>query len=352
MIDHGTGRIDLAVPPRCCVKNDAYPASHEVRKVYQVLSDPTAAARGFVRVIDESGEVYRVRALARESHATSVAVDEAYSCGFSHLSLSDRVENQQHPVHANPFLLLYRWRRKVSLASRRPGPANRPGALRGTRSLETWCRRLRGGGPLGKHQPHKRSLKYPGTSQVVPGTPGKSLQGARMGPMGRTRCCRRHPALPPGPVGSIPSGREATPLQWQWSVTSTRRIILSRSSCRRPWPARSQGHHDAFYESADVKPQQSDSCFSLCPPQPKPILFLASVPPAAVVDPHDQRPRTAGPLGHVEVELLGYSMSSEGWVPRSTLVRLDRSWQTRSRDGRGTIPAGDDRRRRGESIAS
>jgi hypothetical protein len=41
-----------------CVKNDAYPASLEVRKVYQALPDPVAAARGFVRVIDESGEDY------------------------------------------------------------------------------------------------------------------------------------------------------------------------------------------------------------------------------------------------------------------------------------------------------
>jgi hypothetical protein len=41
-----------------CVKNEAYPASLEVRKVYRALPDPVAAARGFVRVIDESGEDY------------------------------------------------------------------------------------------------------------------------------------------------------------------------------------------------------------------------------------------------------------------------------------------------------
>jgi len=41
-----------------CVKNDAYPASLEVRKVYRAISDPEAVARGFVRVIDESGEDY------------------------------------------------------------------------------------------------------------------------------------------------------------------------------------------------------------------------------------------------------------------------------------------------------
>ena len=41
-----------------CIKNDAYPASLEVRKVYQTLPDSVAMARNFVRVIDESGEDY------------------------------------------------------------------------------------------------------------------------------------------------------------------------------------------------------------------------------------------------------------------------------------------------------
>ena len=41
-----------------CVSNHAYPASLETRKVYRGLPDPTAEARGFVRVIDESGEDY------------------------------------------------------------------------------------------------------------------------------------------------------------------------------------------------------------------------------------------------------------------------------------------------------
>lgn len=41
-----------------CIDNGAYPASLEVRKVYRSLPDPVAASRGFVRVIDESGEDY------------------------------------------------------------------------------------------------------------------------------------------------------------------------------------------------------------------------------------------------------------------------------------------------------
>jgi hypothetical protein len=41
-----------------CVKNEGYPASLEVRKVYQALTDPVAMLRGFVRIVDESGEDY------------------------------------------------------------------------------------------------------------------------------------------------------------------------------------------------------------------------------------------------------------------------------------------------------
>jgi hypothetical protein len=41
-----------------CIKNDEYPASLEVRKVYQVIPDATAEAQHFVRVVDESGEDY------------------------------------------------------------------------------------------------------------------------------------------------------------------------------------------------------------------------------------------------------------------------------------------------------
>ena len=41
-----------------CVSNDEYAASLERRKVYEALPDAAASARGFVRVIDESGEDY------------------------------------------------------------------------------------------------------------------------------------------------------------------------------------------------------------------------------------------------------------------------------------------------------
>jgi len=41
-----------------CVDNAGYPASLEVGKLYKVVPDADAAAHGYVRVIDESGEDY------------------------------------------------------------------------------------------------------------------------------------------------------------------------------------------------------------------------------------------------------------------------------------------------------
>lgn len=41
-----------------CVRNDDYPASLELRKLYPVLDDKFAAQHGMIRVIDESGEDY------------------------------------------------------------------------------------------------------------------------------------------------------------------------------------------------------------------------------------------------------------------------------------------------------
>jgi len=41
-----------------CVKNDDYPASLEVRKIYRTLPDKSAESKGLVRVVDESGDDY------------------------------------------------------------------------------------------------------------------------------------------------------------------------------------------------------------------------------------------------------------------------------------------------------
>lgn len=41
-----------------CVKNDDYPSSLELRKLYPVIADRNAAKAGLIRVVDESGEDY------------------------------------------------------------------------------------------------------------------------------------------------------------------------------------------------------------------------------------------------------------------------------------------------------
>jgi hypothetical protein len=41
-----------------CVHNGEYAGTLELRKVYEVLEDATAARRNYMRVIDESGEDY------------------------------------------------------------------------------------------------------------------------------------------------------------------------------------------------------------------------------------------------------------------------------------------------------
>jgi hypothetical protein len=41
-----------------CVDSGGYPESLEIRKVYPVVPDELAAARNYVRVIDETGEDY------------------------------------------------------------------------------------------------------------------------------------------------------------------------------------------------------------------------------------------------------------------------------------------------------
>jgi hypothetical protein len=56
----------IAVMPRknsrprfvLCVKNTGYPASLEVRKVYQAIADESAEKHRLIRIIDESGEDY------------------------------------------------------------------------------------------------------------------------------------------------------------------------------------------------------------------------------------------------------------------------------------------------------
>ena len=51
-------RYSSETPFVVCINNSGYPASLEVRKIYQVIPDARAAAHQLVRVIDESGEDY------------------------------------------------------------------------------------------------------------------------------------------------------------------------------------------------------------------------------------------------------------------------------------------------------
>jgi len=41
-----------------CIRNRAYPASLELRKIYRTIPDEKAARRRFLRIVDESGEDY------------------------------------------------------------------------------------------------------------------------------------------------------------------------------------------------------------------------------------------------------------------------------------------------------
>ena len=41
-----------------CVRNKDYTASLELKKIYEVMSDPDAETHGMIRLVDESGEDY------------------------------------------------------------------------------------------------------------------------------------------------------------------------------------------------------------------------------------------------------------------------------------------------------
>ena len=62
-----------------CIKNDNYPASLELRKIYKVVADARAAEHGQIRVIDESGEDY----LYPADFFVSIKLPEAVEIAFS-----------------------------------------------------------------------------------------------------------------------------------------------------------------------------------------------------------------------------------------------------------------------------
>ena len=64
-----------------CVQNKDYAASLELRKLYQVVADQTAAKLGQVRVIDESGESYLYPGRVLCSGTTSAFRGEGRAAG-------------------------------------------------------------------------------------------------------------------------------------------------------------------------------------------------------------------------------------------------------------------------------
>jgi hypothetical protein len=62
-----------------CIRNDNYPASLEVRKIYQLIPDIKAAELQLIRVIDESQEDY----LYPESYFVPIELPKAAESVFS-----------------------------------------------------------------------------------------------------------------------------------------------------------------------------------------------------------------------------------------------------------------------------
>ena len=60
-----------------CLDNEGYPASLEVGKLYRVIPDDEAAAHGYFRIIDESGEDYAYAASRFHLVQLPIAVEDA-----------------------------------------------------------------------------------------------------------------------------------------------------------------------------------------------------------------------------------------------------------------------------------
>jgi hypothetical protein len=63
-----------------CITNQGYPASLEMRKIYQALPDEKAAKHNLIRVIDESGENY----LYPQRFFVSIELPQAAAEAFLH----------------------------------------------------------------------------------------------------------------------------------------------------------------------------------------------------------------------------------------------------------------------------
>jgi hypothetical protein len=77
-----------------CVKNDHYPASLELRKIYQVVPDTQATGHQCIRVIDESGEDYLYPADYFVPIELPKAVEEAFAGGQRQVRVGGRSDGQ------------------------------------------------------------------------------------------------------------------------------------------------------------------------------------------------------------------------------------------------------------------
>lgn len=60
-----------------CLDSEGYKASLEVGKLYRVIPDQAAAAHGYLRVVDESGEDYAFAAKRFHLITLPLAVEQA-----------------------------------------------------------------------------------------------------------------------------------------------------------------------------------------------------------------------------------------------------------------------------------
>jgi hypothetical protein len=65
-----------------CVRNQGYPASLELRKIYELVPDQEAEAHGMLRLVDESGEDY----LYSKSLFLPIDVPESVTQAFAEAS--------------------------------------------------------------------------------------------------------------------------------------------------------------------------------------------------------------------------------------------------------------------------
>ena len=65
-----------------CIKNEDYPASLELLKIYQVLADDHGSEHRYIRVIDESGEDY----LYPAEYFVPIEVPKAVEKAFSYVT--------------------------------------------------------------------------------------------------------------------------------------------------------------------------------------------------------------------------------------------------------------------------